>query len=158
MPTLSEDLSFRGVVHQVTDEAIFERLDDDMNTAGALGVLFDLAGDLLRYTDPHLRAEGLALVRELFELFGIEPALEREPSVAFDGTFVERLRERLGDVLHLNGASSPEAAIELLIEARNAARKSKAFALSDRLRDALDAEGVRLHDSKEGTTWTRAGG
>jgi tyrosyl-tRNA synthetase len=27
MPTLSEDLSFRGVVHQVTDEAIFERLD-----------------------------------------------------------------------------------------------------------------------------------
>ena len=139
-------------------EAIFERLDDDMNTAGALGVLFDLAGDLLRYTDPQLRAEGLALMRELFELFGIAPALEREASVAFDETFVARLRERLGDVLHLNGASSPEAAIELVIEARNAARKGKEFALSDRLRDALDAEGVRLHDSKEGTTWTRAGG
>jgi cysteinyl-tRNA synthetase len=139
-------------------EAIFERLDDDMNTAGALGVLFDLAGDLLRYTDTRLRDEGLALMRELFDLFGIGPARERERRVAFDEAFVERLRERLGDVLHLNGAGSPETTIELVIEARNAARKGKEFALSDRLRDALDVEGVRLHDSKEGTTWTRAGG
>ncbi len=33
MPTLTEDLRFRGVIHQVTDEAIFERLDKGSVTA-----------------------------------------------------------------------------------------------------------------------------
>jgi cysteinyl-tRNA synthetase len=139
-------------------EAIFEHLDDDMNTAGALGVLFDLAGDLVRYTDPGLRDEGLTVMRELFAVFGLEPALERKRRVEFDDTFVERLRERLVDAVHFNGAVSPEAAIEQVIEARNAARRRKEFALGDQLRDALAAEGVTLRDSKEGTTWTRAGG
>ena len=58
--------------------------------------------------------------------------------------------------MHLNGAS-PEAAIEAVIEARNAARRRKDFALGDRLRDALAAEGIALKDSKDGTTWTVAG-
>jgi len=138
-------------------DAIFERLDDDMNTAGALGVLFDLAGDLTRYAQPAVREEGLVVMRDLFAVFGLEPALERTADVQFDEMFVDRLRERLADVLHLNGAGSAEAAIELVIEARKDARKSKQFALSDRLRDALAAERIRLHDSKEGTTWTLDG-
>ncbi len=52
----------------------------------------------------------------------------------------------------------PKPPSNSVIEARNAARKGKEFALSDRLRDALAAEGITLRDSKEGTTWTRAGG
>ena len=43
--------------------------------------------------------------------------------------------------------------VELLIEARNAARKAKDFKESDRIRDELAAMGVVLKDSKEGTTW-----
>ena len=135
-------------------EAAFAHLDDDMNTAGALGVAFDLAADLVRYTDAQLRDDGLATMRELFALFGIEPALERKRGVAFDEAFVERLRERLGGALRFNGAATPEAAIGQVIEARTSARKGKDFAFGDRLRDALAAEGVTLHDSKDGTTWT----
>jgi cysteinyl-tRNA synthetase len=138
-------------------ETIFERLDDDMNTAGALGVLFDFAADLVRYTDLGLRDEGLKLMREVFALFGLEPALDREFRVEFDEAFVDRLRARLSDLLVVNGAASPEAAIEAVIEARKAARQGKDFALSDRLRDALVAVGVRLNDSKDGTTWIRTG-
>jgi cysteinyl-tRNA synthetase len=43
--------------------------------------------------------------------------------------------------------------IEGLIKARNAARKAKNFAESDRIRDELAAMGVAIKDSKEGTTW-----
>ncbi|HZX68198.1 MAG TPA: cysteine--tRNA ligase [Candidatus Elarobacter sp.] len=141
-------------VPAVHREAAFAHLDDDMNTAGALGVVFDLAADLVRYTDTQLRDDGLATMRDLFAVFGIEPALERKQRVAFDETFIARLRERLGDALRLNGAGTPEAVIEQVIEARTSARKGRDFALSDRLRDALAAEGVTLHDSKDGTTWT----
>jgi cysteinyl-tRNA synthetase len=49
--------------------------------------------------------------------------------------------------------SLDEAKIESLIEARNAARKSKNFAEADRIRDELAAKGIVLKDSKDGTTW-----
>jgi cysteinyl-tRNA synthetase len=138
-------------------EAAFERLDDDLNTAGALGTLFDLAGDLVRYDDGARRDEGLALMRELFGLFGIEAALDRERPVEFGEDFVERLRGRLDGALRLNGELTPEAAIQTVIDARTHARKNKDFALGDRLRDALAAEGIALKDSKDGTTWIVAG-
>jgi cysteinyl-tRNA synthetase len=44
-------------------------------------------------------------------------------------------------------------AVEALIAARSAARKTKNFAESDRIRDELLALGVVLKDSKDGTTW-----
>ena len=134
-------------------ERIFEHLDDDMNTAGALGGMFDLAGELLRYEDTAQRDKGLALMRELFALFGIEAALHRERPVEFDAGFVERLQAGLGGALHLNGEAPPQAAIAAVIEARAQARRDKDFALGDRLRDALAAERVALKDSKDGTTW-----
>ena len=45
-----------------------------------------------------------------------------------------------------------------VIDARNAARKARDFALADRLRNALSAEGIVLTDGKDGSTsWTVAG-
>ena len=69
---------------------------------------------------------------------------------------VERLRAALADAVPFNG-ESPEGAIERVIDARNAARKARDFALADRLRDALAADGIVLNDGKDGTTWTVAG-
>jgi cysteinyl-tRNA synthetase len=43
--------------------------------------------------------------------------------------------------------------IEQLIEDRTAARKTKNFTESDRIRDELAKMGVVLKDSKDGTTW-----
>ena len=50
----------------------------------------------------------------------------------------------------------PAVEIESRIAARNAARKAKDFAESDRIRDELAKLGVVLKDSKEGTTWELA--
>ena len=49
--------------------------------------------------------------------------------------------------------SVSEDKIASAIEARNAARKARNFAESDRIRDELAAMGVVLKDTKEGTTW-----
>jgi cysteinyl-tRNA synthetase len=137
----------------------FEALDDDMNTAGAAGVLFEMVSSLPRHPDPAERAAGAALLRDALGLFGIAPLLERpvetDHVVELDPLLVERLAARLGGCVHLNG-DGPEAAVQAIIDARTAARKNKDFALGDRLRDALAAEGIVLKDSKDGTTWTVA--
>ena len=50
-------------------------------------------------------------------------------------------------------AAVDERKLTVLVEARNAARRTRNFAESDRIRDELAAMGVVLKDSKDGTTW-----
>jgi cysteinyl-tRNA synthetase len=112
-------------------ERFFACLDDDMNTAGALGVLFEAL--------PHVDA---ALLEEALGVLGVGEILTRDlveaPPAEVDPAVVARVAQ--------------------LIEERNAARRARDFALADRLRDALSAEGIVLTDGKDGTTWTVAGG
>ena len=46
-----------------------------------------------------------------------------------------------------------EQKVNALIEARNAARKAKNFKEADRIRDELNAMGVEIEDTKDGTKW-----
>jgi cysteinyl-tRNA synthetase len=52
-----------------------------------------------------------------------------------------------------DGLSDPE--IEAMLEQRQAARKAKNFAESDRIRDELQARGITVIDSRDGTRWHR---
>ncbi|MHC5728667.1 MAG: cysteine--tRNA ligase, partial [Nostoc sp.] len=52
-----------------------------------------------------------------------------------------------------NGLSDAE--IEARIQQRKEARIAKNFAESDRIRDQLQAEGITLIDSRDGTRWHR---
>jgi cysteinyl-tRNA synthetase len=131
------------------ERRFFAAFDDEVNTAGALGVLFEAA------RDPRVRGpEAVAFFDTAQELFGLADGFAARPEPAFeifDETFVARLAAALGDAVYLNG-HSPEAAIHTVIEARNVARASRNFALADRLRKALAAQRILLTDNSDGTT------
>lgn len=115
-------------------------MNDDFNTPIAFAVLFDLAREVnrLRDTDLAAAAAHAGLLRELGGILGF---LQDDPDAFLRGD------GRAGTL--------DTAAIEALIEDRNAARARKDFAESDRIRDQLKAKGVLLEDSAAGTTWKR---
>lgn len=53
------------------------------------------------------------------------------------------------------GDTSDNLWIDVQIEARNAAKKARDYAESDRIREMLKAKGIILEDSAQGTTWRR---
>jgi len=101
------------------------------------------------------------LIAHLFEAVKFIFALkdEKETISAKD---LEDLKATLNvfvfDVLGLqnieeNNNEKLDQTLQVLIELRNQARKSKNFDLSDQIRDKLLAEGIELKDGREGTTY-----
>jgi len=127
-------------------------LDDDMNTAAAVAVLYDAVG---RSTPSR---EGLEY---WLTILGVAPndAWLQEPAVELASDFVERLKRALKNAgieppRAALQVAAPEEAIERVIALRDEARRSKDWAASDKLRDVLQRCGIEVKDSKEGTTWT----
>ncbi|NTV14824.1 MAG: cysteine--tRNA ligase [Desulfobulbaceae bacterium] len=132
------------------EERFREAMDNDLNTAQALGVIFEAVKDLnrLRRQLPTPAAPAdLALLTasgaKLTELCGIMGLLG-EPPVAF----LAGLRAR-----ELSELSITPAEIEQLIIARREARSAKNWGRADEIRDQLLAAGIELKDGAAGTTW-----
>ena len=107
-------------------------MNDDFNTPVAVAVLFELANDLNRTRD----ASTASLLKALAATLGL---LQQVP----------RAYLQSGSVLD-------EASIDARIDARNAAKKARDFALADRIRAELRAQGIELKDSASETTWIKA--
>ncbi len=110
-----------------------DSLDDDLNTAGALGALFEMVRQVNAALDrqqvaTHEVAACLALLAEFEAIFGI-PLGQGEEALA------------------------PELVAK--IEAREEARAERRWADADRLRDELEAAGVVVEDTPTGTHWKR---
>ena len=52
-------------------------------------------------------------------------------------------------------SSDTDALMQIIIKLRNEAKKNKDFTTSDRIREDLQAIGVQLKDSKDGTLWNK---
>src|SRR5438445_2711083 len=120
----------------------FDRgLADDLNTAQALAAIFDLVRDV-----------NTAMDRGEFRQGDAAPVLAALES--FEAIFAV-LHDDDGEKLRALGLApdSPplsDAEIEALVAERQAARKRRDFAASDRLRDQLAERGVILEDSRDG--------
>ncbi|MBE9258500.1 MULTISPECIES: cysteine--tRNA ligase [Dolichospermum] len=124
-------------------EKFKEAVDDDFNFPGGLAVIFELAKELIR--------EGNIIVHQGKTETSAHELLEKWQTLI-----------TLADVLGLTAKPETETPvqdgfsdveIEELIQQRQAARKAKDFAESDRIRDQLFTKGITLIDSKEGTRW-----
>tara|TARA_B110000967_G_C18901001_1_gene575075 strand:- start:3043 stop:4431 length:1389 start_codon:yes stop_codon:yes gene_type:complete len=114
-----------------------DALNDDFNTPIALSILFEIAKqvNIERSKNPNLSA---SLVQLLIKL----------------GNYLGILKYEVNDYLH-QGSELSEVEISKKIDAREHARASKEFAMSDQIRDELLALGIILEDSIDGTTWRR---
>ena len=113
-------------------ERFQQAMNEDFGTPEAVAVLFDLASEVNRTRDVRLSA----LLRDLGGVLGL---LQSDPTAYLQA-----------------GASLDEGAIAALIAERASAKAAKDFALADRIRQDLLAQGVVLKDGPGGTTWERA--
>jgi len=113
-----------------------EAMNDDFNTAGALGNVFDL----VHAVNVHL-TEGDKPDKE-----GLEAALKLFEDV--NGIFGIFAKGRTSD--HEN------AEIEAMIKERSKARETKNFARSDEIRATLASRGIILEDTPQGTRWKKS--
>lgn len=125
-------------------------MDDDLNTAAALGhinSMVRLAGRILE--DKTLR-KNLGARRLLFDIrqqvedWGIVLGVLLEPPVFFLDSLKRTMAERKNIDLD---------AVEKLMEERKRVRRNKDFAASDNLRDQLGALGVIVRDTPDGAVW-----
>jgi cysteinyl-tRNA synthetase len=137
-------------------------LDDDMNTAGAASMLFEIAAAAPALLTAGDGAEAAAFMHEAMGVLGISPNERTLPkktaagAEALGADFVQRLRAHVDGAVTLADGEAA-AAIEAVIAARGAAKAARDFGRADALRDALAAVGVALKDGKDGTTWSVAG-
>ncbi len=130
-------------------EQFMNFMDADLNTAGAIGLMFEKVRDINKQLDS---CEGsvdesssfqLAKDRNNLLIAGrVLGLLEESPARFFDG---------LSCLSEGKGVDSAE--IEKLIEDRKTARKEKDWVGADEIRDKLKEMGVVLEDGPQGTIW-----
>lgn len=111
-----------------------EAMDDDLNTAQAISILFDLAHDINRAGEAGYEvSQAQKMLTELGGVLGL--TFEAPAEAPLDAELQERINK--------------------LIEERTVARKEKNWQLADEIRNKLGELGIVLEDGPQGTTWKR---
>ncbi|MCH7738697.1 MAG: cysteine--tRNA ligase [Chloroflexi bacterium] len=114
-------------------ERFIEAMEDDLNLPQATAALFDLVRDINRSRDTGMDVSGARdTLRELSGVLGL--TLE-------------------GPAAQTDGPSDAE--IEEMIGERALARSESRYEDADTIRDRLDALGISISDSADGTSWSR---
>lgn len=112
-----------------------ENMDDDLNTANALSVLFEFAKEInITVSDEKFSKEFYCELKDRFMTLAGTLGLLYENE---------------------NTDAGLEAEIENLIAERQQARKDRNFARADEIRDSLKARGIILEDTKDGVKWKK---
>ncbi|MDQ6767026.1 MAG: hypothetical protein M3Z41_04370, partial [Candidatus Eremiobacteraeota bacterium] len=156
-------------VHCAVEAGEFDAyLDDDLNTAGALGWLQKKVRDARAALgqDAGSAHALVALVERSLDVLGL-PASAQAAGFAGESRVVTLSAEHRAALRALAEDGRTDATVQTLDDAalvdwivrrRDEARAGKDFATSDRMRDALQSAGVALRDTKAGTQWSLDGG
>lgn len=106
-----------------------EQMDDDFNSAGALGVIFDL----VRFANTNVNENA------------------SKDFASYVSKKIINLCEILG--LKINFENNPDYDIIKLVEERTVAKKNKNWSLADQIRDKLSDMNIILEDTPNGTRW-----
>lgn len=124
-----------------------EMMDDDFNTAGAIAVMHELAGEINAFIErknlekeknpQHLRVVTAAAVslRNLGKVLGL---------------FITSAKPQAAKA---EDSGTVDGLMKLLIQLRADARKKKDFAVADTIRKGLTDLGITLEDRADGTEW-----
>jgi len=123
-----------------------DNMSDDFNTGGAIGVLHELLTALNRFADEK-QLEGGAAAGASVEEFTRGTRVFRELSRILGLFGAPTATANTGGDQLVNGL------MQLLLDLRAEARKTKNFALSDQIRKRLSEIGVTLEDRQGGTGW-----
>ena len=125
------------------EAAFCAAMDDDLNAAKGMGLVFEQVRELNRLMDAGNRAAAEGVRAELARVGVSLGVMSARPQAFLDGLRT-RSRERAG---------LTESEIEAAIAARNDARRRKDFREADAIRARLHDQGIVLEDTPSGTLW-----
>jgi len=125
-----------------------EMMDDDFNTAGAIGVMHELAGEINSYIEQN-RIEQERHADQIRVVAAAAQTLRRLGLLL--GLFRTDLPVRGAAVT----SGLAEQLMQLIIQLRADARQRKDFVTADAIRDGLARLGIKLEDRPGGTVWRR---
>lgn len=128
-------------------DRFWEAMDDDFNTGGAIGQLFELRRTINGFIAQHkleeqadsIQRQQLTTLATLFKELSNLLGVFRRPQIKKSGA----------DDEFVNGLMA------LILEIRKEARASKNWAVADKIRDTLAALKVTVEDGREGVRWSR---
>ena len=116
---------------QTHQERFFAAMEDDLNTPQALAAIFDLTRDINRHKEQGgLVASGQQSLREMAAILGLSLNEDHDSDVKDAYPFVD-----------------------ILVDTRNRLRSERNWDLADQIRSQLEALGVAIEDTANGTQW-----
>lgn len=130
---LTKDSSFFDVETWI--DKCYEALTDDFNSPILISYLFEAVNNIFKLKNLSIKItnDNQVLLRKFMN------------SIIFDVLGLETIEESNNDKL--------DQTLQVLIDLRNQARKSKNWELSDQIRDQLLEKGIELKDGRDGTTY-----
>jgi cysteinyl-tRNA synthetase len=113
----------------------YDALNDDFNSPVLIAHIFEAVKYIFALNDE----------KETISTKDLEDLKSTLDALIFDVLGLQTIEENNNEKL--------DQTLQVLIELRNQARKSKNFDLSDQIRDKLLAEGIELKDGRDGTTY-----
>ena len=144
-----------------TESRFVQALEDDLNTAEALGAIFEMLRQANAALDANeVRADDVPLLQRVLEQFDeiFDVLADRDAEkMRFTAEWAKAQGKAVSTELAAQLAEQKitDAEIEALIAQRNEAKKNRDFKRADAIRQEFTEKGIILEDTKEGVRWKR---